>query len=121
MEHATHPGGLFRDDVEGDADKVLVSEAQTNEYIAHLNTLLPSIDTKEGRQVVADYGIQNVGKDEDLALASYFFVVSSLKALSPTARDFFTEVMVYCEDKMGELKNTVAIKERYEKEIRPAL
>jgi hypothetical protein len=122
MEHAAHaPEGLFRDDVGGDADKVLAVEAATNEHIAHLKTLLASVDTPVGRQTIADYGINKVSDEEDDKLASYFFVVSSLKAFPPVARDLFVDAMVHCEDGMGPLKNATAIREKYEKEIRPAL
>lgn len=122
MEHdISFSENLFVDDVEGDADKLLATEATTNEHLAHLQTLLPAVQTREGRLAIADYGISKVSDEEDDKLASYFFVVSSLKAFPSVARDLFMDAMVHCEDMMGPLKNAKAIREKYEKEIRPAL
>jgi hypothetical protein len=121
MESISRRNELFRSDAQEDAEKILASEGVRNEYVGHLKTLLSSLDSKEARQAIGDYGISKISENENPALASYFFVVSSLQALSPAARDFFMDVMVYCEDQMGELKSVAAIQERYQKEIRPAL
>lgn len=105
-----------------DVKSVLETEVSTNKHISHLNTLLSSIDTQEGRRAVADYGVGQIHEtaSEDKELASYFFVVSNLKIFSPEARSFFTDVMVYCEDDIGSLKSASAVREMYKK-IRPAL
>lgn len=100
---------------------MLATEAATNGHIAHLKTLLPSVNTPEGRREIADYGVGKISEEENKKLASYFFVVSSLKAFPYAAYDFFMDAMVYCEDQMGPLRSAAAIREKYEKEIRPVL
>ncbi len=100
---------------------MLASEQATNTYIAHLKGLLGATDSRVLQKEIADYGVHNVSMNEDHKLASYFFVISNLKMFSPLARDFFTDVMVYCEDQMGPLKSADVIREKYEKEIRPTL
>lgn len=104
-----------------DTERILATEATTNEHIIYLKTALASVETSDGRRAIADYGIEKVKDDEDKKLASYFFILSSLQAFPPSARDFFTDVMVHCEDQMGPIKNAAAIREIYEKEIRPVL
>jgi|GEM_PF-2310636 len=120
-EKIGHQESLFLAETSKDALRVLSDEIQTNEYIAHLKTVLDSAGTEEGRLAIADYGINQVGEEENLKLASYFFVISCLKDFPSIARDFFTDAMVYCEDQMGPLKNAASIREKYKKEIRPAL
>lgn len=120
MENTPSLDGLFVEDVEGDADKLLATETATNEHLAHLQTLLPTVQTREGRLAIADYGIGKMSDEEDDKLASYFFVISSMKAFSRVARDFFTDAMLYCEDDIGTYKSASAVKEMYKK-IRPAL
>jgi len=112
---------MFLEGTLEDAEKILATEASANEHIAHLKTLLVSVDTPEGRLAIADYGVSQISENENEKLASYFFVVSSLKTLSREARDFFTDTMLYCEDDIGPLKSAGAVRNMYEKEIRPVL
>ncbi len=107
----------FIDGSREEAKKILDKELNGNPHIAHLNNLLESGDVGE----IAEYGMSKIGAYEDHNLASYFFVISNLKIFSPLARDFFTDVMVYCEDQVGPLKTVATIREKYDKEIRPTL
>ena len=120
MQNSIEGKVTFLEGTRKDAEKILAAEASTNEYIVHLNNALASVETLSGRREIADYGIEKVRDEENEKLASYFFVLSSLQSFSPTARDFFTDVMVHCEDQMGPIKNAAVIRNTYKK-IRPVL
>ena len=111
----------FLDSVREDAEKILATEFSTNEYIAHLKSIIASADTSERRRAISDYGVSKISEIKDGKLASYFFVISNVKAFPPEARDFFVDVMLYCEDDIGSLKSANSVRTTYEKEIRPIL
>lgn len=121
MQDPTEFEDLFIDDLKEDAIKLLRTETNTNIHVEYLGQNIACARTNIGRQILGDYGINMLTPNEDMALASYFFVLSSIKTFAPSARDFFLDIMLYCEDSMGPLKNIHAIKTLYEKKVRPVL
>jgi len=120
MEHEEQARDLFIEQLSQDAAHVLETE-QANRYIARLRTMLSEVHTDDGKRRLADYGMEMIADEDDHALASFFFVLSALRAYSHEARDFFTDVMVHCEDRHGPQEGADALRRTYVQTVRPAL
>ena len=118
MENTEKEQALFMDNVAEESQNILENEAETNEHIAYVKKMLATISATETKQNVADYGIDKLSEDEDIKLATYFFILSNLKEFSKDERDFFTDIMLYCE--APEYQSLMQLKEQYKK-IRPTI
>ena len=112
---------VFKEDLRLEIDKILSDEK--NEHVTFLNSVLSrNGDIKSLLSILADYGLAHIKDDEDdFALADYFFVLSGINNLQNEVRSFFTDVMVYCEDKHINFRNSSEIKDYYNKKILPLL
>jgi hypothetical protein len=119
MEKLDEKLDIFLEEVTIEIVQMLETESKTNEHIKHLQSLLKSLDSVGERQAIADYGMNKISDEEDHDLASYFFVLSNMKVFSKLARDFFTDVMVHCEDLMSGY-SVPELLDHYKK-IRPTL
>lgn len=121
MEYEIRDSSLFAEGAQDEVRDVFERESETNRHIAHLYELYTCARTLEGKQHLGDYGMEHVRDEEDFGLASYFFVLSEMNDFSPEARDFFTDVMVHCEDMHGPTEGADVLREKYVQEIRPTL
>ena len=100
-----------------------IFNSDLNEYTLFLKKALKKdSDIHKQLAVFTEYGISRMQDDvENFALADYFFVLSEIKGLPDEIHSFFTDVMVYCEDRMVNFTNISQIREYYNKEITPLL
>ncbi len=94
-----------------------------NEHLVFLKKALQKNDNILKKiPVFVEYGLSRVRDDEDnFALSDYFFILSEIRGLSDDVHSFFTDVMIYCEDKMINFTNASQIKNYYIKKITPLL
>jgi hypothetical protein len=120
MKNTREKPFIFLDSVAEESEYILETEARINEHIAYMKPFLLDVISVEKKQKIADYGINKLRDNGNDKLATYFFMLSNLKAFSKKTRDFFTDVMVYCEDQLGEYNNLTQVKKQYKK-IRPTM
>ncbi len=109
----------FNKDSSDEIKKLFCDEQ--NEHVLFLkNALKKNSDIVSQLPIFTEYGLSHLKEgEENFSLSSFFFILAELKKIPDEVRDFFTDVMVLCEE--NGYMTLERVKENYHKKILPLL